>query len=265
MRQGSDDQMRANAPGVLVTFEGGDGAGKTTQVRILTEVLTALGHDVVSVREPGGTAVGEKLRSIVLDKGNVELSPRAELLIYEAARAQLVEEVVAPALQRGAIVLCDRFTDSTVAYQGYGRALDVGFVERCNAFATSGIVPDATIMLACPDAATKAKRMADRQSQDRLEGAGALFHCVVDTAFRKIAKDTPGRVRVVRTSGSKAATAACVFVALMDVLPCLAEVTLDDLTFADEEGGTFCVAASPSPSRPSGEPSDAAGGCGQDG
>ena len=111
-------------PGVFVSFEGGEGVGKTTQIRFMESVLKKAGLDVVRLREPGGTSVGESLRSIVLDAKNDRLDDRAELYIYEAARAQIVAEVIRPALERGAVVLCDRFVDSTVAYQGYGRGLD---------------------------------------------------------------------------------------------------------------------------------------------
>ena len=107
--------------GVFVSFEGGEGAGKTTHIRFLAETLEARGFEVVRLREPGGTAIGDKLRSIVLDPGNVAMCDACELLVYEAARAQIVEEVIKPALDRGAVVLCDRFFDSTTAYQAYGR------------------------------------------------------------------------------------------------------------------------------------------------
>ena len=107
--------------GIFITFEGGEGAGKTTHIRFLSEALKAHGREVVRLREPGGTDIGERLRGVLLDPRNTALSDEAELLLYEAARAQIVAEVVKPALERGAVVLCDRFTDSTVAYQGYGR------------------------------------------------------------------------------------------------------------------------------------------------
>ena len=110
--------------GVFVTFEGGDGAGKTTHIRFLANALSAMGREVVCLREPGGTEVGEQLRGVVLNPANSDICDGSELLIFEAARAQLVSQVIAPALERGAVVLCDRFTDSTVAYQGYGRGLD---------------------------------------------------------------------------------------------------------------------------------------------
>ena len=115
-------------PGIFITFEGGDGAGKTTHITFLAECLRKMGHEVLCLREPGGTAIGEALRSIVLDPENSAMSDQAELLIYEAARAQIVKETIIPALARGAVVLLDRFYDSTVAYQAYGRGLPVSFV-----------------------------------------------------------------------------------------------------------------------------------------
>lgn len=268
MQSGHDIKAGANAPGVLVTFEGGDGCGKTTHITILAKMLTVLGCDVVCVREPGGTTIGEELRSIVLDRDNDGLSTRAELLIYEAARAQLVDEVIVPALKRGAVVLCDRFTDSTMAYQGYARFLDADFVERCSAFAANGLEPDATILLECTDPVVREERILQRGDRDRLEGEGALFHRMVDAAFRKIASSAPGRVRVVPTSGSKAATAACVFVSLMDVLPCLTDVTLDDLDFADEifaDEASADASAAAKEAASVGSPEASAGDDGQDG
>ena len=121
--------------GIFITFEGGEGAGKTTHIRFLSETLRAHGREVLCLREPGGTEVGEQLRAVVLDPANGGMSDEAELLIYEAARAQLMAQVIAPALARGAVVLCDRFTDSTVAYQAYGRGLPRMFVDRVNEFA----------------------------------------------------------------------------------------------------------------------------------
>lgn len=241
MSDGCKTRPRPNAPGVLVTFEGGDGAGKSTHVRRVADALRERGCDVVCVREPGGTAVGEQLRSIVLDAGNASLSSRAELLIYEAARAQLVSEVVGPALRRGAVVLCDRFTDSTVAYQGYGRGLDADFIRSCNDFATDGIVPDATVVLVCPDVAAKAARVFQRDSQDRLEQAGSAFHRAVDAAFKALAAEDDRRIRVVESGGSVDETSAAVFRALADVLPCLSDGPL-----APAEGG---ASAGPVPER----------------
>ncbi len=216
----------ANAPGVLVTFEGGDGAGKTTHIAFLKGVLEGLGFDVVHVREPGGTKIGERLRGVVLDVDNFELSSRSELLIYEAARAQLVDEVIRPALEAGAIVLCDRFTDSTIAYQGYGRGLDRGFIEAANNFATDGIEPDVTIMLTCPNRAEKRSRIDRRDAKDRLELAGDDFHTRVIDAFGEIASANP-RIKVIETSGRHSQTAMKIFEALRPQMPWLTDGAVD--------------------------------------
>ena len=227
---------KGNAPGVLVTFEGGDGAGKSTHIRFLADVLESLGFAVVQVREPGGTEVGEQLREVVLDPANANLSARAELLIYEAARAQLVDQVIRPALDAGKVVLCDRFTDSTLAYQGYGRGIDLGFVRRANNFATDGIVPDATIVLSCPDREEKKSRVerAGEAGLDRLEMAGDDFHGRVIDAFAEIAAEAAARVTIVETSGKHSATARAIFRALAPVMPWLSDgsADLDDMLAA---------------------------------
>lgn len=163
--------------GIFITFEGGEGAGKTTHIRFLSETLRAHGREVLCLREPGGTEVGEQLRAVVLDPANGGMSDEAELLIYEAARAQLMAQVIAPALARGAVVLCDRFTDSTVAYQAYGRGLPRMFVDRVNEFACQGVHPDRTILMATGgEANVGLVRATHRGAADRLEQAGEEFH-----------------------------------------------------------------------------------------
>lgn len=202
--------------GVFITFEGGDGVGKSTHIRRLATALKGEGREVLVLREPGGTSVGEMLRSVVLDPANDGLSDEAELLIYEAARAQIVAEVIEPALARGAVVLCDRFADSTVAYQAYGRGLDRAFVDAANAFATRGVMPDRTILLVCRSAADGLVR-ATARGADRLEGAGAAFHDRVAAGFAAIAEADPERVRVVDSSGAYRATGAAVRAAVADL------------------------------------------------
>ena len=202
--------------GVFITFEGGDGVGKSTHIRRLATALKDEGREVLVLREPGGTSVGEMLRSVVLDPANDGLSDEAELLIYEAARAQIVAEVIEPALARGAVVLCDRFADSTVAYQAYGRGLDRVFVDAANAFATRGVMPDRTILLVCRSAADGLVR-ATARGADRLEGAGAAFHDRVAAGFAAIAEADPERVRVVDSSGAYRATGAAVRAAVADL------------------------------------------------
>lgn len=205
--------------GVFVTFEGGDGVGKSTHIRYVANELRRAGREVVCLREPGGTGIGESLRAMVLDPDNGEISSEAELLMYEAARAQLVREVIRPALERGAVVLCDRFSDSTIAYQAYGRGLPLDFVRRANAFATGGIVPDRTILLVLGNTRKSLARATGASTGDRMEQAGEVFHSRVNRAFLKLAKRDPKRIRVVRSSSSRKATAAAVAAELADILP----------------------------------------------
>ncbi len=205
--------------GVFVTFEGGDGVGKSTHIRYVADELRRAGREVVCLREPGGTGIGELLRAMVLDPENGEISSEAELLMYEAARAQLVCEVIRPALERGAVVLCDRFSDSTIAYQAYGRGLPLDFVRRANAFATGGIVPDRTILLVLGNTRKSLARATGAGAGDRMEQAGEVFHSRVNRAFLKLAKRDPKRIRIVRSSSSRKATAAAVAAELADILP----------------------------------------------
>ncbi len=213
-------QLEGNSPrGVFVTFEGGDGVGKSTHIRYVANELRLAGREVVCLREPGGTGIGESLRAMVLDPDNGEISSEAELLMYEAARAQLVREVIRPALERGAVVLCDRFSDSTIAYQAYGRGLPLDFVRRANAFATGGIVPDRTILLVLGSTRKSLARATGAGAGDRMEQAGEVFHSRVNRAFLKLAKRNPKRIRIVRSSSSRKATAAAVAAELADILP----------------------------------------------
>ncbi len=209
------------AQGYFITFEGGEGVGKSTHICILENLLADHGIEVVRLREPGGTAVSEALRAVVLDPAHSELSDRAELLIYEAARAQLVEQVIAPALARGAVVLCDRFTDSTLAYQGAGRGLDSEFIAQANGFATQGITPDKTLLFICGGADKGLQRATAHSQADRLESAGLDFHQKVDQAFFALAEAEPERVALIDSSGSHIQTAQAVLEALQADFPFL--------------------------------------------
>ena len=193
--------------------------GKSTHIRFVADELRRAGREVVCLREPGGTGVGESLRAMVLDPENGEISSEAELLMYEAARAQLVCEVIRPALERGAVVLCDRFSDSTIAYQAYGRGLPLDFVRRANSFATGGIVPDRTILLVLGNTRKSLARATGAGAGDRMEQAGEVFHSRVNRAFLKLAKRDPKRIRIVHSSSSRKATAAAVAAELADILP----------------------------------------------
>lgn len=221
MRHMAERRAVAATPGIFITFEGGDGAGKSTHLAFLAEGLRLLGYEVVCMREPGGTRIGEELRNVVLDARNDSLCDEAELLIYEAARAQLVAEFVKPALEQGKVVLCDRFSDSTVAYQAHGRGLDPAFVQRANEFACQGVVPQRTVLMRASDdeeAATLGLlRAVDGGPGDRLEQAGIDFHARVQQGFSSIAAENPQRVRVVTSKLERSQTSRAVFAAVADL------------------------------------------------
>lgn len=225
------DGLDATQRGVFVTFEGGEGAGKTTHISILAETLESFGREVVRLREPGGTSIGEKLRALVLDPGNRTMCDECELLVYEAARAQIVHEIIAPALERGAVVLCDRFYDSTVAYQGGGRGMDASFIERANVFACQGLHPDRTILLVPPSAKDGLKRAVQFGQADRLEQEGDCFHERVRDAFAALANDNPQRIRTVESASAISDTARAVFGELLDLFPCFGDLLRDEAFF----------------------------------
>ncbi len=201
--------------GVLITFEGGEGSGKSTQIRMLARRLEAAGLTVRILREPGGTAPGEAIRDILLDPQHLGLDSRAELLLYEASRAQLVADVIEPALEAGEVVLCDRFFDSSTAYQGYGRGLPVDEVMRLNMAATGGLLPDRTLVFDL-DAGLGVSR-ATTHGADRLEGEDLAFHERVRAGFLAIAASEPERVRVVDASGTVDDLAEKIEAALADI------------------------------------------------
>ena len=174
-----------------MSFEGLDGSGKSTQVERLRDALAVPGHEVVTAREPGGTALGEQLRELVLHGD--EMAPWAEALLYAAARAELVAEVIRPALERGADVLVDRYLDSSVAYQGVGRGLGLDEVLGLNLLAVGGLLPDRTFVLAV-DPARALARVGGRP--DRIERADAVFHARVAGGYAQLAARFPGRIVV---------------------------------------------------------------------
>lgn len=182
--------------GFFITFEGGEGVGKTTQIELLKIALEADGRTVVVTREPGGTPIAERIRDVVLDSANAGMVPMAELMLYEAARAQHVEELIRPALERGDVVLCDRFSDSTTAYQGAGRSLDEADLEALHALATGGLGPDLTILLDLSPT-TGLERANSRGEADRIESESLKFHERVREGFLELAQKFPERLRVV--------------------------------------------------------------------
>lgn len=179
--------------GLFVTFEGGEGSGKSTQVRLLRAAVERAGHDAIVTREPGGTEVGERLRALVLDPARTEMADRTEALLYAAARAQHVAEVILPALEKGQVILCDRFIDSSVVYQGIARGLGAASVGELNRWATDDLLPDLVVVLDI--AAEEGLHRAGAQP-DRLEAAGVDFHRTVNAAFRDRAVDDPDRYLV---------------------------------------------------------------------
>ena len=184
---------------LFISFEGGDGAGKTTQVRLLVERLKSAGQEVAAVREPGGTALGEQIRPWV--KG-VQLAPEAELLLFGAARAQLVTEVIRPALAAGKVVVADRFADSTVAYQGHGRGLPLELMQAVNRAATGGLKPDVTFLLDLPveeglQRTGPAGKRKDNPAESKFEREEVGFHRRLRSGFLRLAKEEPRRILVV--------------------------------------------------------------------
>jgi dTMP kinase len=178
---------------MFLTFEGLDFSGKTTQARKLADRLGRR-RNVVTLREPGGTRISERVRELLLDKQHLELCDAAELFLFSASRAQLVTEVIRPALERGDIVICDRYYDSTTAYQGYGRGLNLEAIRQINTLASAGTDPDLTIVVDIPVGEIERRRQATGQSFDRMESSGCLFYERVRTGFRTLAEHFPERV-----------------------------------------------------------------------
>ena len=204
--------------GKFITFEGPEGSGKSTHVRELAEQLRAEGHTVLVTREPGGTPLAEKIRSLLRDELDDPPVTRSEVLLFLAARAQVVSQVIRPALARGEWVLCDRFADSTFAYQGYGRGIDVGLLRNFNDFATEGLVPDLTILLDVPLEVSRtrlaARQAATATAADRIEQAGAMFHRRLREGFLELAQAEPRRFAVIDSSGGVDQVAAAVAAAV---------------------------------------------------
>jgi dTMP kinase len=197
--------------GKFITFEGIDGCGKTTQLRLLAESLRAEGRDIVETVEPGGTEIGRLIRKILLDPASKEITRRAELLLYFASRAQNVEQVIRPALERGAIVLCDRFTDSTLCYQGCGRGLDAQMILDLDQIACAGLHPDLTILIDI-DVATSQERAHRRNertatNETRLDDESTAFHDRVRKGYHALSKQHPERFLVIN-GAPKAASVA---------------------------------------------------------
>ena len=194
---------------LFITFEGGDGSGKTTQVRAVESYLRDLGRSCVVTREPGGTSLGKLIRKVVLESADNEIAESTELFLYLADRAQHVEEIIAPALSSGKIVLCDRFSDSTLAYQGYGRGMDLNWLRSLNDSATKGVHPHLSFLFDCPvelglarAALRGAQSPLDRPQEDRFEREKYEFHEKVRKGFLELAHAEPERFRIIDASRS---------------------------------------------------------------
>lgn len=187
--------------GLFITVEGIDGCGKSTQARLIAAALEAAGHDVLRLREPGGAKISEQIRAILLDPANAEMGDVCELLLYEAARAQLVHQVIRPALAAGKTVVCDRFYDSTTAYQAFADGLDRNMVSQANELAVDGCRPNLTFVFDLP-VEDALRRRSGRGAEDRLELKGMEFQERVAAGFRAVAADEPDRVKLIDAGGS---------------------------------------------------------------
>jgi len=208
--------------GLFITFEGPDGSGKSTQLRMLAARLKSQGREVVETVEPGGTAIGMQIRRVLLDSSNSELRPTTELLLMFAARAQNVEQLILPALSQGRIVLCDRFTDSSLVYQGAGRGLGAEVVYEVDRIACRGLVPDLTLLIDIDietGLARAHRRMTRTQDiETRMEEQNLSFHRKVREAYQQLATDEPRRVRLIDGARPEAAVAADVWAAVEPTL-----------------------------------------------
>jgi dTMP kinase len=210
--------------GFFITFEGVEGCGKTTQLRLLKERLEAAGEQVTATREPGGCPIADQMRAILLDAENRAITPLSELLLYAAARAQHVQEVIVPAVERGEIVLCDRFTDATIAYQGHGRGLDLDTIAQLNRLATGGIEPRLTVLIDCPAEVglSRARARIDATTgarEERFELESLRFHERVRAGYLALADASPQRFVIVDGTGDVAETEKLVIAALAGRIP----------------------------------------------
>ena len=187
---------------MFITFEGPEGSGKSSQLPALASFIVSRGYDVVSTREPGGTRIGNQIREILMRMDNTELHPRTEILLFQAARAQLIEEMILPSLAEGKVILCDRYGDSTLAYQGYGHGLDVDRLKMILEFATSGLKPDLTILLDV-DVMVGLKRKKAKEEWNRMDAFELSFHERVRKGYHELVSQEPARWKIVDASQSQ--------------------------------------------------------------
>ncbi len=181
--------------GTLISFEGIDGSGKTTIIKSIIDFFAKQNMKAIAVREPGGTKISEMIRALLLDSKNMELMPKTEALLYSAARIQLVQEIIKPALDSGITILADRYLDSTIAYQGYGRGINLDFLNSLNAFCSDGTLPKCTILLDIEPSVALMRRK--EQASDRLENEGLEFQKRVRAGYLKLAEQNPDRIVIV--------------------------------------------------------------------
>ncbi|HBM75598.1 MAG TPA: dTMP kinase [Clostridiaceae bacterium] len=186
--------------GYFISIEGSDGSGKSTQIKLMKEYFASKGFEVVESREPGGTRIGEKVRNIILDNENVEMSPVTEALLYAASRAQHVTEVIRPCLKQGKVIICDRYIDSSIAYQGVGRGLGIDVVSKINSVAIQGIMPDLTVFFDIDPEVALNRKIEDGKA-DRLELEKLEFHKKVYKGYKQIAS-TNSRIKIIDASRS---------------------------------------------------------------
>lgn len=181
---------------MFITFEGPEGGGKTSQIPPLVEFLRGKGYSLTTTREPGGTEIGDQIRKVLFDMKNTAMRPRTEILLLLASRAQIVEEVIRPNLNRGDIVICDRYTDSTLAYQGFGHGVDIEELRRLNRFATGGLVPDLTLLIDV-DVEDGLQRRSQEGTWNRLDAYPLAFHRRVYQGYRELAREEPERWNII--------------------------------------------------------------------
>ncbi|MGH2538546.1 MAG: dTMP kinase [Candidatus Promineifilaceae bacterium] len=185
---------------MFITFEGSEGSGKTTQIALLADFLRGRGCGVLTTREPGGTEIGEQVRAVLHDVHNRSLTPTAEVLLYFASRAQLVEELIRPALAAGQFVVCDRYADSSLAYQGYGRGLDLDDLRQLARIATGGLQPDLTLLLDVESGAGLARRSSAGAEMNRMDLQAAVFYERVRQGYHALAAAEPARWRIINAN-----------------------------------------------------------------
>ena len=190
---------------MFITFEGPDGSGKTTQLDLLVPVLAGKGIDLIRTREPGGTEIGDQIRSVIMDMKNKSMYPRTEILLFCASRAQLVGELIRPSLKEGKVVLCDRYADSILAYQGYGHGLDKEALIRLLDFATGGLKPDLTLLFDIPAKAGLRRRLANHEEWNRMDDYALQFHERVRNGYLEMAEKEPERWVIINADRPKEA------------------------------------------------------------